>query len=401
MRGMLFFILMLLFIGTKGQPYQLGGTIVNGEDEKPVEGASVFINNASGGTISVKDGSFVLSGIPFSKFELVISHISFETLVVPISSENISRRFKIQLAPKQAELQDVVVAPIEKDGWEKWGRLFTQNFIGTSDLANSCVLKNPKVLRFRYNKNTNLLSVTANDKLIIENKKLGYTIQYQLEEFIYNSRQRMTSYTGYCSFTPMQSGRDRKMENWRKARLEAYNGSVMHFMRSFHANTLSKDSFELRTLRRLYKKDTTTRALYDSLIKGNAASVLDTSRYAIQLMKASGGMGAPIVYIYGRQLLPADSIRWVDSTGNVFMFFANDVQVHYKGELEKIEYVQQRLGSNLKPQKQHSLLFFVEDKPVVVERTGLYFNPLSVFLEDYWAWEKMAEMLPADYQPGD
>ena len=400
MRQLVFIIIILFPVLLFSQPFNLSGTIINGEDEKPIESASIFINNASGGTVSEKDGKFALSNIPFNKFELVISHVSFETLVVPITPENIGRRFKIQLAPKQAELQDVIVAPLEKNGWERWGRLFTQSFIGTSNLAANCVFKNPQVLRFRYNKNTGVLKVTAPDKLIIENKKLGYTINYQLEEFIYSSKEGMTSYTGYTSFTPMQAKRERKMDNWRKERLEAYNGSVMHFMRSVYTNTLEADGYELRTLRRLYKKDTATRALYDSLMQGKVNGI-DTSNYTVQLMKPSNGFGAPIVYILGKYNMPCDSIRWKDSIGNVLVFFGNDMMVRYKNELEKTEYVQQKSDGMLKPQRQHSILYFVERRPIVVESTGLYFNPLSIFLEDYWAWEKTAEMLPADYQPGD
>ncbi len=400
MRQLAFLLLFIFPVLLSAQLFQLSGTIVNGEDGKPVEGASIFINNASGGTVSGKDGQFSLPNISFNKFELVVSHVSFETLVVPITPENIGRRFKIQLAPKQAELQDVVVAPIDKNGWERWGRLFTQSFIGTSDLAVHCNFKNPQVLRFRYNKNTGVLKVTASDKLVIENKKLGYTINYQLEEFIYSSKERMTSYTGFTSFTPMEARRQRKIDNWQKERLEAYNGSIMHFMRSVYQNKLDADGYELRSLRRVYKTDTAIRSWYDSLVQGKP-NAIDTSRYTVQLMKSSNGLGAPIVYILGKYSLPCDSIRWKDSAGNVLVFFRNDLQVRYKNEQEKNEYVQQKSGGVLKPQKQHSLLYFVEPRPIIIESTGLYFNPLSVFMEDYWAWEKTAEMLPADYQPGD
>ena len=389
-------LLSLLFpILLSAQSFQLNGTIVNGENDKPVEGASVFINNASGGTVTGSDGHFDLQNIAFNKFELVISHVSFETMVVPITPENIGRRFKIQLAPKQAELAEVIVGPVEKRGWEKWGRTFTSSFIGTSDLAFNCTIKNPEVLRFRYNNATTQLKVIGTDKLIIENKKLGYTIQYQLEEFIYNRNQGMVSYVGYSSFIPMQSANKRRISNWQKERREAYNGSLMHFMRSLYKNTIIADSFELRTLHRLYKQDTATRALYDAIMQGHI-DALDTARYAVQLMKPSNSLQPPIVYIIGKQILPTDSIRRYDSSQQkVTLYFENDLQVRYKNELEKLEYV----GITRKPQKQHSIIYFVTKQPVTVEENGLYFNPLNIFTEEYWAWEKTAEMLPADYDP--
>lgn len=394
----LLFIL-LLPVWLMAQPYQLSGTIVNGENDQPVEGASIFINGASGGTVSGKGGEFVLVNITFSKFELVISHVSFETLVVPITTENIAKKFKIQLTPKQEELQNVVIAPVEKNGWERWGRLFVNNFIGTSELANNCVIKNPSVLRFRYNKNTGVLKVSGSDKLIIENKRLGYTIGYQLEDFVFDQKHSMTSYVGYTSFTPMQSSRNRKIENWKKERLEAYNGSLSHFMRTLYNNTTATEGFELRTLRRIYKHDTATRALYDALMHGTPG-LYDTSRYVMQLYKPANSFQPPIIYLIGKHPISADSICKRNGD-TVKLFFSDNLMVLYKNEKEKPEYVTQRSGMNMKPQAQHSLIYFVVDEPVIVEKSGLFFNPLNIFTEDYWAWEKTAEMLPADYQLGD
>lgn len=379
------------------QPFELSGTVVSGNDDKLVEGASVFINNASGGTVTGSDGSFALQNIPFNKFELVISHVSYETLVVPVTPENISRRFKIQLAPKQAELQEVIIGPVEKRGWEKWGRTFTSNFIGTSDLAMDCMIKNPEVLKFRFNTKTGQLRVTGTDKLIIENKRLGYTIYYQLEEFVYNRRAAMVSYFGYTSFTPMQSARRHKQETWKKDRLEAYNGSLMHFMRSLYNNTIVADSFELRTLRRLYKQDTATRILYDSIMNGHVNAV-DTAQYAVQLIKSSNSFLPPVIFIIGKNILPSDSVRRYDSVRNkVTFYYKDDLLVRYKNEYEKPEY----LGAFRKPQKERSILYFVKPEAVTVEENGLYFNPLVILTEEYWGWEKTAEMLPVDYQPGD
>ncbi len=88
------------------------------------------------------------------------------------------------MKPKMEELQTVVVEPYEKDGWETWGKFFIENFIGTSQNARSCTIKNYKTLRFRHSKKRNQLTVTADDPLIIENKALGYSIQYQWKDSI-------------------------------------------------------------------------------------------------------------------------------------------------------------------------------------------------------------------------
>ncbi|HEX8331718.1 MAG TPA: carboxypeptidase-like regulatory domain-containing protein, partial [Segetibacter sp.] len=71
------------------QPFQLRGVVVAEQDDKPLTGASVFINNASKGAITDGDGKFSLADIRYNTFELVVSYVGYETIVVNISPENI------------------------------------------------------------------------------------------------------------------------------------------------------------------------------------------------------------------------------------------------------------------------------------------------------------------------
>jgi hypothetical protein len=86
---------------------------------------------------------------------------------------------------KSPELETIIVKPSEKNGWEKWGKWFTGNFIGTSEYGQDCCIKNPEVLRLRNYKKANSLTAIATAPLIIENKALGYRITYQMENFHY------------------------------------------------------------------------------------------------------------------------------------------------------------------------------------------------------------------------
>ena len=61
------------------------GTITYADDDSPVIGASVFVENTQVGTISDVNGKYTLSGIPSSATKLVISCIGMETQVVDIA----------------------------------------------------------------------------------------------------------------------------------------------------------------------------------------------------------------------------------------------------------------------------------------------------------------------------
>lgn len=377
--------------------YQLSGTVADGGDDRPLAGASVFINGSSKGTVTDKNGYFNIADISFNNFELIVSYVSYETMIIKISPENIGKRFKIQMALKQNTLEEVVIGPVEKDGWKTWGKLFADNFLGTSNYAKECIIKNPDVLRFRYNKKTHVLTVSSVDKMIIKNNALGYTINYQLEEFKYEGR--MVSFIGYSSFDPMQSNRQRKMTQWNEHRKEAFNGSLMHFIRSLYVNKVNEEGFKMRSLIRLFKKDTATAEYYNRIMSGNYADV-DTSKFFIQIMKPEGiSFSGPVIYLIGRRPLLTDDIRKTDSSGTIYASFNNSIQLTYIKELEKDEYVAQLSSMRKTKGPQTSIIYLVNNRPVIIDKSGLYFEPLDLFSEGYIAWEKLAEMVPTDYEP--
>jgi len=124
---LLFFLLFPFWI--RGQ--QIRGKVIDNSSGKPLGKASVFISNTSIGTITNENGEFVLGKLPVSQFDLVISYVGYETLVMRISNLQESL-FLFKLQPKDNNLENIIVRSYEKNGWERWGFLFTNNFIGTS-----------------------------------------------------------------------------------------------------------------------------------------------------------------------------------------------------------------------------------------------------------------------------
>jgi hypothetical protein len=392
-------LLLMFFVGVvsnvNAQPFQLQGTVVNAEDDKPLSGASVFINNGSKGTTTNQDGQFILTNVPYNTFELVVSFVSYETIVVNISPENIGKRFKIKMSPKQNELEEVIIGPSEKDGWNKWGKLFIESFIGTSVNAQKSVLQNPETLIFRHNKKTGVLTVSARDQLKIKNSGLGYTINYQLEKFEFNHRKSLVFYQGYAHFNDIKTTSKRRKQIWEKERKVAYDGSITHFMRAYYENKVTENGFEMRLLYRLTKKDTATRALYDQIMSRDYTNV-DTSKFFIYFNRSSI-ISHPVINIISKSELPADSFRIKDTINNLTLMYCNaTIQVKYKNELESKEYGILHMMPGAKG-PQTSLLYFPNNTPIIVLENGMYFQPLDVLTEGYWAFEKIGELLPSDY----
>ncbi|HYO21332.1 MAG TPA: carboxypeptidase-like regulatory domain-containing protein [Flavisolibacter sp.] len=205
------FLLCLFLLNTSAAQKLLKGVVVD-EKNVPIPKASVFLNNTSIGTTADNEGQFSLN-IPAGKFELIVSSIGYITHNKSVNAAEVADFLTIQLKIKAPELETVIIEPFEKDGWQKWGRWFNDNFLGTSEYGRECRIKNPEVLKFRNSKKRSELTVIAIAPLMIENKALGYRITYQLENFRFDFKTRYLLYAGYPFFENLE-GSNRKKRKW-------------------------------------------------------------------------------------------------------------------------------------------------------------------------------------------
>ena len=76
--------------------------------------------------------------------------MGYETNVYAFSSEQLPLRLRVEMRPRIQELGNVTVEPSVEEGWDKWGRVFLENFVGLSDNAAYCRLLNTQDIRFRF-----------------------------------------------------------------------------------------------------------------------------------------------------------------------------------------------------------------------------------------------------------
>lgn len=359
--------------------------------------------------MSNANGHFELTDIPTKgSYELVISSIGYTTLIYPFSADSLPPTMTFQLKPKVTELESIVVEPWEKDGWEKWGRVFTENFIGTTAAARQCAIKNYKSIRFRYSRKTNTLIAVSDEPLVIENKALGYLIKYQLEDFIYNMKERTLLYVGYTLFEDLSEDRNRIPRRWVVNRKRAYKGSIMHFMRSLYTNQLAQDGFEVqRMVKEPNREKERVKKEYASLWRRNIGTgrrivmgrgdntviVGDSTNYYMGVMRQPD-----LIDVVKPGLLTADSVVSRRDSSRI-LHFPQYLHVTYKQGMEEEEYLK-RYGMFRKPWYPRSDIVLLEGNPVLIEASGGYFPPQELFSMGYWAWsEKISHMLPIDFDP--
>lgn len=404
-------LLILLLIGLTVPVFSqqtIKGTVVtmNGE---PLPGSSVFLSNTSFGTISDKNGYFELTNIPAGRYDLIASSIGYETNVYSFSAEQLPLLVKIQMMVKVKELQNVTVEPFVEEGWDKWGATFMRDFIGSTPNAKSCRIKNQKAIHFRYYKKSKRITAYSDEPIVIENRALGYIINYQLEEFEIDFTKGSATYAGYPYFEEIDKNRNSIRQRWRTAREKAYYGSVMHFMRCLYRDSLFQNNYEVHRMVRIPNAEkerikriyaAATKVTFDSVTKRTAVNMnfdqmaKDSQDYYQRVLNQKD-----YKEIYGTGTLTADSLLTKTEGSEKLMFFTDYLYVTYKAEPEDKEYITY-WSENRSPTFQRSYLMLTGNRAISVDISGSYYPPQELFSMAYWAWsEKNADLLPQDYEP--
>lgn len=402
---MRFISLILLFIpfGALSQS-TINGRVVQAETGVPLPGSSVFITNTSKGTVADGAGHFQLTNIPAGKYELIISAVGYETVVYPFTEKQLPLQLKVEMPVKVKELQNVTVEPSVEEGWDKWGKIFWENFIGLTSNASRCKIRNQESIRFRFYKKSNRVVAYCDEPLLIENKALGYTIKYQLEEFEINFREKSSFFMGYSLYTE-----DKKEKiSLQKRRDQAYYGSMMHFMRSLYQDSLTENGFEVRRLKKIPNEERKrVRAIYAPRprVTITGGPIVIPQGKPLQVNPDSVAYYESVLQQpeireeYGYALLTADSVIAKEEDGFKLLYFPDYLLITYKRETEDPDYLRwQPQGRG--PAFQQSTLFLRDGEPVWLERNGNYYNPRDMYFFGYWSWsDKIGDSLPLDYEP--
>lgn len=367
------------------------GKVVHGETGAAIPGASVFITNTSKGTVSDSNGAFTLLNVPEGAYDLIVSSIGYGKAVYSYKAAQLPLRLEIRLLPTTQELETVVVEPDVKGGWKRWGKFFTDNFLGTNVNGSHCRIRNYHMLRFRYSKKTGILKVLANEPLVIENKRLGYRLTYELENFRYDFHKHLLVYYGYSLFSELDSkGPSRRQV---KNREKAWNGSIMHFLRNLYHDSLAAAGFEVRRMvRRINEEKQRVREEYRRSLKANDANA-DSAAYYSRIMRQPDSIDE-----FGKTFLTADSLLTTTGRATKSLFFPNYLYIVYRNEKEDPDYLNY-MGELRAPHFQRSLACLPDSLPFTIEPTGNYYPPQAFMSLQYWAWnEKIGNMLPQDYK---
>ncbi|MDE3247090.1 MAG: carboxypeptidase-like regulatory domain-containing protein [Bacteroidota bacterium] len=353
------FIILLLTLAPiflLAQDFPVSGTITDSTGTTPLVGASVFCQNTTMGTITGSDGSFSMK-LPNGGYDLIISYTGYETKSLRISPSSNSTNIHLSLKPKDKSLQEVAVVGSNEvpDGWQKYGKFLTDNFIGNDSNAAQTTIQNPEVLQFYFSKKRNRLKVKAKEDLIVINLALGYKIKFQLDSFAHEYNSRMSVYTGFPFYEELPGTDEQKLQ-WKKNRAKAYAGSRLQFMRSWYNRRLEQDGYKLELVDSVAKPIKTT----------PIANPYDSSLY-----------------------------RTIENN-EVEINYNGRLRIVYTGALPDIQY----LRENKMPEYLRAQISILDiSDGFVILQNGYFYDQNDVINIGYWSWLKLANELPYDYFP--
>ena len=339
--------------------YTISGKIVDETTKQPLQGASVFAENTTIGTATNDQGIFSLR-LPDGGYSIVVTFTGYQTETKRVTAGNAgNNEIVIEIKQKEKSLEEFVIKSTSgvADGLAKYGDFFVENFIGKTTNGKQSYIKNKEVLKFFYYRRAKRLKIVATAPLEIVNDALGYTIKYELDSFVHEYNTQVSLYTGYPLFQEMQSTDVAQLEKWNAARKTAYNGSILHFMRSMHQKKLKEEGFEIQFI-----------------VKNNDRET------AIPLKDFYGAVNYSM----------DDSINTAEIQPR-----QKDVAVIYKNEPSPELYLAANPEASSKFQL--SVLSFLPNESLNIEQNGFYFEQNDITITGYWGWEKVGDMLPYDF----
>jgi hypothetical protein len=330
------------------------GIVINDASGEPLAGASVYINNSTIGSTTGSDGSYTLVNVMPGTYDIIVTFVSFEAIIHRVSVGVKPMKVTFRMNEKVTQMRNILVMSDElrRNRIEK----FRQLFLGITLAAERSRILNEDDILFEGGEKKGEIIAFSEEPLIIVNRELGYRIYFELKEFYLDEVEGLSYFIGYTRFEDLGGSNDRK---WARKRMQYYLGSTMHF--------------------------------YHSLTDGNA----EENDFRIFLVKDMQGTEVKArIPVSGDSILVVDTVsqlKYIDVKGIMIVNYLKDP--FHKSHL-KTKTLLQHAAARGTESSVH-----IMENPCFLDKSGLLENPMSVRYSGFWGFEKLANMLPVDFNP--
>jgi hypothetical protein len=344
----------------------VSGRVVDDSTHLPIQNANVFVANSTLGSGTNDQGHFQIRNVPVGPCELVASRVGYSMRSLRLTvSESRKTEVTIGLHPTNVEMGEVVVSAPDPGEWRSGLEKFKKLFIGTTANAQECVILNPEILDFRIDA-AGGFNASVRQPLQIENRALGYHLEYFLTEFRLDESPPsaflfpgpVLTFEGKQKYSELKPATLDDSLRWKENRRKAFAGSPRHFLIALFNHELEQEGFIVRLLPALtpnVNDPRLQRPIQESEI------LFDGAKSHEKLLRF-------------REFLEVEYVR------------------------ESPEYGFNLLRSR-RTGSQVSWIKLNYESGVTIDSRGVIKDWYPTRISGYWAWKRIADALPLDYDP--
>lgn len=375
------FLVVLVFDLLPAQDSRKGlfsGRVLDDSTGLALPNVNVFLSGTSLGTTTNEKGEFNLRAVPPGTYELITSFVGYHVDNRAIRvTESAERPEVIRLKPKIFDLPTVEISAPDPGEWRGHLETFTELLFGYSQNASSCTILNPYVVDFEVDPHTGAFTATARQPLEIENRSLGYKIEYVLRQFEFKGS--ILKYYGHSRFSDLEPADGQQRSAWRTNRLKAYRGSLQHLLASLAQKTVRREGFLLQSAKEI------SLARSDGSRKPVTADELLVPTHLPFEKRLSFPDYLEVRYLNEPAERGFARFLGVDRTNTTTRFSGGEVNYQTTpGEVAETQISWLRMN-----------LF-----STTINTDGALADPRAITTYGYMSYERLAEMLPLDFMSG-
>lgn len=398
---------MLIMLGTNviaQNTFSISGVVKDKKDGLP--GASIYLSGYKIATVADNDGKFKLANLKPGSYDLLVQLVGYLPYSKSVIISDKSVQVELILKENVAQLDEVVIRA--DPNRQKYINQFKEFFIGKTPNAALCRILNPQVLNVDFDVTKSTLTVSTTEFLIVENKALGYRLKYMLDHFEYNSRTHIIYYAGHPFFEELKASAAKK-KKYIAAREVAYYGSSQHFFRSLYANKTQEEGFIINKMIKIPNPNRypqyvvnanleKIKAVPDKTGIRQTKGKVDTALLAFWTKQQEM---PKTIDKFSRAEVLTDTLVHDFNQNLKYLNYTDALLIQYTKEKESLAY--SKTGFWIfrpldVPENEISVANLTEGGVRFYENGGIY-DSRSLLYEGFWAYEKVADMVPVDYVP--
>ncbi|MGQ7857361.1 carboxypeptidase-like regulatory domain-containing protein [Pedobacter sp. WC2501] len=399
--------LTLIILGTNvnaQNTFSISGLVRDQKDGLP--GASIYLSGYKIATVADNDGRFKLSNLKPGSYDLLVQLVGYLPYSKSVIISDKSVQVELVLKENVAQLDEVVIRA--DPNRQKYINQFKEFFIGKTPNATQCKILNPQVLNVDYDVTKSTLTVSTTEFLVVENKALGYRLKYMLDHFEYNSRTHIIYYSGHPFFEELKASAAKK-KKYIAAREVAYYGSSQHFFRSLYANKTKEEGFIINKMIKIPNPNRYPQYIINTNLEKIKAvpektgirqnkGKIDTALLAFWTKQQEM---PKTIDKFSRAEVLTDTLVHYFNRNLKYLSYTDALLIQYTKEKESLAY--SKTGFWIfrpldVPENEISVANLTGEGVRFYENGGIY-DSRSLLFEGYWAYEKVADMVPMDYVP--